>query len=493
MRKKQAIIIGSGFGGLAIAIRLQARGYNTLVLEKNSTPGGHAGQLKKNGYTFDLGPSIVTEPEIIEDVFKIAGKKMSDYFELIALDPFYKIFFHDKTSFDYSGDPIKMKLQLAKFSKADSQNYDKFMNYTSKLYKAVITEGLGSKPFYKIKDFLTFIPRIIWLRAFLPCYLTTTVFFRDFKTRFIFSFHTLFIGGNPFRAPGLFLMLPYLERKKGVWFIKGGMYKLVEAFVQILREIGGDIKFNSEVNEIVVDAGKVSGVRVNEKFYPADLVISNAHFAHTYKDLIPENKRRIWTDKKILAKKYSMSCFLIYIGVKKQYPQFIHHTLILSQRYKELITDIFDRHILPEDFSMYLHIPTRTDPTMAPVGSDSMYLLIPVTNLLGEIDWNREKERYANEIIDFIETKFKLKDFRSSIEVLELFTPLDFKEQRNNHLGAAWSLEPELFQIANFRPHNQSEEYKNLYLVGASTHPGGGLPGVLLGAEATEKLILGST
>lgn len=490
MKEKTAIIIGSGFGALSLAIRLQARGIKTTIFEKNAMAGGHAYQFKEKGYTFDMGPSLITEPDIIRSVFKSAGKKMEDYIDIVKLDPYYRIYFHDKTYIDYNGDVKAMQDQIAKFNKDDAKNYPKFLKYSSKLYKAVITDGLGSKPFITAWDFISFIPRALVLRGVLPAYFVTARYFKDFRTRFVFSFHTLFIGGNPFRAPSLFLMLPYLEKEQGVWFSKGGMYSLVEAFVKVFLEIGGEIHYNCEVSKIITKDKKAVGVEVNGKTYNADIIVSNAHFAHTYMDLIDQKERKIFTDKKIKNKNYSMSCFLIYIGVKKQYKEIFHHTLILSERYKPLITDIFDKKILAEDFSIYLHAPTRTDSSMAPEGCESMYVLIPVPNLKANVDWKVESATYTKKVLDFLENDFGLKDLQENIEVLRTFSPEDFKNQRNNFLGAPWSLEPSLFQIANFRPHNKSEEFKNLYLVGVSTHPGGGVPGVLLTAETTEKLII---
>jgi phytoene desaturase len=275
-----------------------------------------------------------------------------------------------------------------------------------------------------------------------------------------------------------------------VWFTKGGMYSVVQAFENLFLEIGGQIHTNSEVSEIVVRNRKAIGVIANGDFHQADLVVSNTHFAHTHLDLIKPEHRRKFTERKVRKMDYSMSCFLMYIGVKKQYPQLKHHTLILSERYKELVKDIFDRKTLPDDFSMYLHVPTRTDASMAPAGSESMYVLIPVPNLSGNTNWSEMAQPYAQKILTFLEENFGLEGLRENIEVLELFTPEDFQTQRNNYLGSAWGLEPKLTQSASFRPSNRSKEINGLYMVGASTHPGAGVPGVLLTAEATEKAIM---
>lgn len=486
---KKAIVIGAGFGGLAAAIRLQAQGLQVTLIEKNEKLGGHAYQIKKDGYTFDMGPSLVTAPDIIQDVFQSAGKNMEDYLELIYLDPFYRIFYHDGTQLDYTADGDKMKAQMAQFSEKDAANYDRFMDYIEKIYNAVIVDGLGARPF-GFGTLFEFLPRAIRLKALQPAYSVVKKFFQDPRNRFAFSFHPLFIGGSPFRSPSVYLMIPYLEKHGGVWFTKGGMYSVVEAFEKVFREIGGTVLTNCEASEIAVEDRRVTGVIANGEYHKADVVVSNGHFAHTYMELIKPEHRRKWTDRRVKKLAYGMSTFLIYLGVKKQYPRLLHHTLILSERYKALVKDIFDRKILADDFSMYLHVPTRTDAEMAPPGCESMYILVPVPNLDADIDWDEMAKPYADKIIDFLEKDFGLEDLRENIEVLELFTPEDFKHQRNNYIGSAWGVEPKMTQTASFRPGNRSEDIQGLYLVGASTHPGAGVPGVLLTAQATEKAIM---
>jgi phytoene desaturase len=482
-------IIGSGFGGLSLAIRLQARGFKVTIFEKNEKIGGHAYQLKKDGYTFDMGPSVITAPEIIQKIFDTAGKKMEDYLDIVRLDPYYRIYFNDKSYIDYNGDTDHMISEMSKFSKEDAANYESFMSYASKLHKAVIEDGLGGIPF--TPDILVkFLPEAIRLKALMPEFGTVKSYFKHPNNQFTFSFHPLFIGGNPFNAPGVYLMIPYLEKVGGVWFSKGGMYSLVQALEKLFIELGGEIKTNSPVQEILTEGRKAVGVKVNGEERRSDLVVSNAHFAHTYMDLIPAEKRRKWTDRKIKSKDYSMSCMVIYLGVKKKYPQLKHHTLILSRRYRELIEDIFNKKILADDFSMYLHVPSLTDPDMAPEGCESIYLLIPTPNLKADFNWSEIKEQFAQKVLTYLQDEFGMEDLKENIEVMELFTPEDFRDVRNNYLGAPWSLTPSLLQSATLRPHNKSEEFDNLYIVGVSTHPGGGVPGVMLTAEATEKAIL---
>ncbi|MYA70948.1 phytoene desaturase [Candidatus Poribacteria bacterium] len=486
--KQKIVIIGSGFGGLAAAIRLQAKGMQVTLLEKNAKVGGHAYQLVKDGYTFDMGPSIITAPDLIRPLFECAGRRMEDYLNLVKLDPFYRIYFHDGTSLDYTDDSEQMKRQMAQFSADDADNYEHFMAHTRQLYDAVITDGLGATAF-DLPTLLGFLPRALRLRALIPAYNFVKRYFDHPRHRFTFSFHPLFIGGNPFRAPAVYLMIPYLEKTGGVWFCKGGMYNLVRALEDVFKKLGGVVKTDAEVQQIIVENRRATGVIVKQEFYEADAVISNADLIHTYGELIQPEHRRKWSDKKLRKNQYSMSAFLLYLGVRKKYPQLKHHTLILSQRYKGLIDDIFDNKVLPDDFSMYLHIPSQTDPSMAPEGGESMYVLIPVPNLESSTNWENAKKAYTNKLLTFLEDDFGLTDLKRSIEVLETFTPSDFKRERNNHLGSAWGVEPKLTQTAYFRPHNRSEDIQKLYFVGASTHPGAGVPGVLLTAETTVKLV----
>ena len=485
---KKVSVVGSGFGGLAIANRLQALGCDVTIFEKREMVGGRAYQFKEQGYTFDMGPSLITAPEIIDSVFRAAGSSLEEHLDLIPLDPFYRIYFHDGTHIDYVGDPDGMKAQMQEFNKEDAERYDDFMNEIKGVYDAVISDGLGAKPFDSIKSMLEFLPRAMKLKAFLPVSAYAKRYFKDFRHHFMFSFHPLFIGGNPFRSPSVYIMIPYLEREQGVWFTKGGMYSLVEAMKNLFLNQGGSIRTSSEIDSINVVNGKVESVWSRGEEFPCDLVVSNADVAHTYKNLIRAESRSKWTDKKLDKLDQTMSCFLLYLGVKRKYPQLKHHTLILAQRYKELLRDIFDHKILPDDFSMYLHVPTVTDETMAPPDSESIYVLIPVANLEADIDWSKISRQFADRVIDFLED-WGMEGLREAIEVERLFTPLDFQSELNATLGNAFGIEPKLTQTAYFRPHNASEDVRGLYFVGAGTHPGAGVPGVLLSAEATEYSI----
>ena len=486
---KKAVVIGSGFGGLAAAIRLQARGVDTTILEKRPQVGGRAYQFKEKGYTFDMGPSLITAPQIIDSVFQAAGRNLSDYLDLMPLDPYYRIYFHDGSYLDYSGDAEAMKRQMAHFNPQDAANYDRFMEACKPIYEAVITEGLGAKPFDTVKSMLEFVPRAMKLGAIWNVTTLVNRYFKDPRHRFAFSFHPLFIGGNPFRSPSIYLMIPYLEKVDGVFFTRGGMYSVVQAMEQLFLELGGKIYTNHEVARINVEEGRVTGVRSRGDTIRADIVISNADVATTYKKMIAPEHRRKWTDKRLEKIDYSMSCFLLYLGVKKQYPKLKHHTLILSERYKALIKDIFDNKILADDFSMYLHAPTRTDPSMAPEGSESLYVLIPVPNLKADIDWSVQARPFADKVLEFLE-QWGMQGLRENLEVERIYTPVDFERDLGAYYGNAFAIEPKLTQTAYLRPHNASEDVKGLYFVGAGTHPGAGVPGVLLSAETTEKCIV---
>jgi phytoene desaturase len=373
---------------------------------------------------------------------------------------------------------------MARFDPRDAERFDDFLEAIEPIYDAVIGDRLGSKPFDTVGSMVGFVPRVLKLGAWRPVHSFVSKYFRDFRHRFIYSFHPLFVGGNPFSAPAVYLMIPFLEKEGGVWFTRGGMYSLVEAMGRLFTELGGEIRTEHEVTAIPVEGGRVTGAEAAGRFFPAEIVVSNGDVGHTYKHLVPAEARKRWTDRKVDRLHYTMSCFLLYLGTRKQYPQLEHHTLILSERYRELIRDIFDKKILPDDFSMYVHAPTRTDPEMAPEGCESMYVLIPVANNRSGLDWSAIRDRFADTVLEFLE-EWGLDGLRENLEVLHIFTPDEFASELNAMHGNAFAVEPRLTQTAYLRPQNRSEDVDGLYLVGAGTHPGAGVPGVLLSAETT--------
>ena len=484
-------MIGSGFGGLAAAVRLQARGFAVTLLEKREKPGGRAYQIRVGGYTFDCGPSIITAPDLIDDVFAATGRRSEEYFGLVPLEPYYRIFFADGRFFDYSGRPEMVERELAKFEPGAINSYQRFMAETGRIYERAFAD-LAHQPFLTLTDFLRVVPELARLRADRSVYQLVSRFFRDPALRTVFSFHPLFIGGNPFRASSIFSIVPYLERRGGVHFAMGGMYSLVEGMARRFRELGGELLCGTEVAEIVVERGRAVAVRASGgRRWPADAVVSNADVVWTYGRLIAPRHRRKYTPRKLAGFKQSMSCFLLYLGLDRRYDKLLHHTIVMSARYRGLIEDIFDRKVLADDFSLYLHAPSKTDPSLAPPGGESLYVLAPVPHLGARIDWARQARPFRDRVLEFLEDEFGLVGLRAAIRAERMFTPLDFRTELNAHLGSAFSIEPRLLQSAYFRPHNRSEDVERLYFVGAGTHPGAGLPGTLLSAEIADRLIAG--
>lgn len=485
---RKVIVIGSGFGGLAAAIRLQALGAKVTLLEKRPRLGGRAYRLQESGYTFDMGPSLITAPNILDAVFRRGGTSLEKELDLLPLNPFYRIFFHDGSRFEYNGDPLAMKEQMRGFNPRDADHYDSFMAAIAPIYREVIDKGLGAKPFHRAMTMLSFLPTVIKLGAWRTATGFVNRHFQDWRHRFVFSFHPLYIGGHPFHCPAIYLMIPYLERSQGVWYTRGGMTTVVEALAKTFQSLGGVIRTSAGVQSIETSDGRVTGVRVGDEYLPADIVVSNADLATTYRSMLPSVKRKKWTDAKLDKQHFTMSCFLLFLGVRKRFPKLAHHTLILAERYRELLDDIFGKKILPDDFSLYAHAPTRTDDSMAPPGCESLMILIPVANNASGLDWKNLSGTFADKIIAFLEA-WGLTDLRAHLEFQRVFNPDDFTHELGAHLGNAFGIEPRLSQTGYLRPHNRSEEVGGLYFVGAGTHPGAGVPGVMLSAEAAEACI----
>ena len=484
-----AIVIGSGFGGLAAAIRLRARGYETTILEMRDKPGGRAYVFEDQGFTYDAGPTIITAPFLIDELFALAGRRTEDYVPIVPVTPYYRIVFHDGRVFDYTGNEAEIIEQIKRFNPDDVPGYLEFVGKSRAIFERAFIE-LADRPFSSFTDMVRVAPDLIRLRSHESVYKLVSRYIQNPFLRQVFSFHPLLVGGNPFQSSSIYAMIHYLERKWGVHFAMGGTGALVQALVRLFTEMGGTLRLNAKVEELLVEDGTAAGVRLaTGEELPADLVVSNADVANFYKKAVPKTVRKKWTDVRLDGMRYSMGLFLIYFGTDRTWPELAHHTIVLTERYRELLEDIFQKKILADDFSLYLHAPTRTDPSLAPPGCECFYVLSPVPHLGGKIDWEAVKERYADAILASLEKLCP--DLRKHIVSKLIWTPLDFEQQLDAHLGSAFQFEPVLTQSAWFRPHNVSEDVKNFYLVGAGTHPGAGLPGVLSSAKLLERVLPG--
>jgi phytoene desaturase len=488
--RDRAIVIGGGFGGLATAIRLQAAGHAVTLVEARERLGGRAYQLKENGFTFDMGPSLITAPHLLEDLWKSAGRSLEEDVTLLPLSPFYRIYFRDGRYFDYWGTPAEDEAEIAKFEPRDVKGYRAFLADTKRIYERAFAD-LADQPFLTLSGFLGVVPELVRFGAQRSVYSFVSHYFRNPQLRMVFSFHPLFIGGNPFRASAIYSIVPYLERLGGVHFTPGGMYSLVEAMEGLFRSLGGQVRCGMPVEQILLHERRTTGVRLEDgTALQADLVIANSDVATTYLNLLPASSRQRTAARRLTSYHYSMSCFLLYLGINRNYAHLRHHTIIMPDHYQKLIHDIFDGQGIPDDLALYLHIPTKTDPSMAPPGSESLYVLAPVPNLAHGIDWEKEAPAFRDKIIHFLEQDAGLDGLEASIVTEHSFTPLDFASELRSYLGAAFSIEPTLFQSAYLRPHNRSNDIDGLYFVGAGTHPGAGIPGVLLSANITSRLVI---
>lgn len=488
--KKKIIVIGSGFGGLATASRLLAKGHEVTIFEKRDKPGGRAYTYNIDGFTFDGGPTVITAPFMFDELFEAAGKKREEFITFVPCDPFYRIFDAKGNHFNYNGDPSFILDEIRKQNPADVDGYQKFIHTTKAIFEKGFVE-LADQPFLKFTDMLRVAPDLIKLQSYKSVFRYVSQFIKDDFLRRCFSFHPLLVGGNPFDTTSIYAMIHYLEREWGVHYVMGGTGALVDALVNLIRQQGGQLHLNSEIEEIIVQNGQAAGVRLNNgTVHFSDIVVSNADVAFTYKHLIKKEHRRKYTDRKIERTKYSMSLFVIYFGTNRRYTDsvFAHHNIILGEHYKELLSDIFHKQKLAEDFSLYLHMPTLTDPSLAPEGHESFYVLSPVPHLGSDIDWSREAPRYRNAIMNFLEENY-LPGLQQHIVAEHTIDPRHFRDTLNSYKGSAFSSQPILTQSAWFRPHNRSEDVEHLYFTGAGTHPGAGLPGVLSSAKIIEKLV----
>ena len=487
-RRPHAVVIGSGFGGLAAAVRLGARGWRVTVLEKLEAPGGRAFVYRQDGFTFDAGPTVITAPFLLEELWALAGQRLCDDVTLVPVSPFYRIRFDDGATFDYSGDAAAMRAEVARFAPADVAGYERFLAASEAIYK-VGFEQLGHVPFSRWTDMVKVLPKLLRLEGWRTVWQLACKHVADPRLRVVLTFQSLLVGGNPFATTSVYCLIAFLERRFGVHFAIGGTGSLVSGLVKLIQRQGHSVRCNAGVTRILVDNGSASGVELsNGERIEADAVVSNADSATTYRHLLAPEHRRRWTDARIEAARYSMSLFVWYFGTRRQHPGVAHHTIALGPRYRGLLHDIFERKHLAADFSLYLHRPTATDPSLAPAGCDAFYALAPVPHLQSGTDWAREAEPFRQKVMRRLEATL-LPGLSSDLLSSRVLTPLDFQDRLSSFRGAAFGLEPVLSQSAWFRPHNQSEEVARLYLVGAGTHPGAGLPGVLSSAKVLDSVV----
>ncbi len=487
---KTAIVIGAGFGGLALAIRLQSAGIHTTLLEKRDQPGGRAYVYRDQGFTFDAGPTVITDPSAIEELFALSGRKIEDYVELLPVAPFYRLCWEDGTQFDYANDQADLDRQIAALNPADVAGYQRFLAYS----KAVFKEGylkLGAVPFLSFRDMLQVGPQLARLQAWRSVYSMVSSFVEHDKLRQAFSFHSLLVGGNPFATSSIYTLIHALEREWGVWFPRGGTGALVQGMVRLFEDLGGKLELNADVAAIDTSGNRATGVRLQDgRHFAADSVASNGDVVHTYDKLLAGHPRGRQEGKRLKGKRFSNSLFVIHFGLKRPQPQLQHHTVCFGPRYRELIQEIFKGQTLAEDFSLYLHAPCVTDPSLAPEGCSSHYVLSPVPHLgNAPIDWSVEGPRYRDRILAYLEEHY-MPGLREDLVTCRIFTPDDFRDELYAYQGSAFSLEPVLQQSAWFRPHNRDAQLGNVYLVGAGTHPGAGVPGVIGSAKATAGLMI---
>jgi len=486
--RPHAVVIGAGFGGLAAAVRLGVRGWRVTVLERLDAPGGRAYVFRQDGFTFDAGPTIITAPYLLEDLWEIAGRRMSDDVQLRAMDPFYRIRFDDGTWMACSADPEKTRAEVARIAPEDLAGFDRFLRDSEAIYR-VAFGNLADQPFHALGTLLRAVPDMLRLQGYRTVFGKVGDYFTNPKLRIAFSFHPLLIGGNPMTTTAYYCLIAHLERIHGVHYAMGGMGALVAGIADLIEGVSGRIRCNAEVAEITVERGRATGVRLADgEVLAADIVVSNADAGWTYSKLLAGHRRRRWTDRKVARARYSMSLFVWYFGTRRRFDDVDHHTMVLGPRYEGLLRDIFTRKRLADDFSLYLHRPTATDPSLAPPSCDAFYVLSPVPHLGSGTDWTMQAEPYRAAIQRRLEETV-LPGLGDCIATSRVMTPQDFRDRLLSVNGAAFSLEPQLFQSAWFRPHNRSEEVEGLYLVGAGTHPGAGVPGVISSARILDRVV----
>jgi phytoene desaturase len=487
---KRAIVIGAGFGGLALGIRLQSAGVMTTIVEARDKPGGRAYYWERDGFTFDAGPTVITDPACLKELWALTGRDMADDVELEPVSPFYRLNWPDGTNFDYSNDERELKREIAKLNREDVEGYAKFLDYSAGVYREGY-EKLGHVAFLDFASMVKAAPALAKYQAWRSVYSIVAKFVQSEKLRQALSFHTLLVGGNPFTTSAIYALIHKLERDGGVWFAKGGTNRLVAGMVAQFQRIGGTLRLDDPVTSIETLGDRATGVTTKSGWSgEADMVAANSDIMHTYRDLLATSRSAQRTRGSLERKSYSPSLFVVHFGVKGAWPGIPHHMILFGPRYKDLLDDIYDHGVLSQDFSLYLHHPTVTDPSMAPEGMSTFYALAPVPHL-GKfpVDWDEIGPILEERILAEVERRL-IPDLKDRIVTKFSYAPKDFAQDLNAHQGSAFSLEPVLTQSAWFRVHNRDDHIPNLYFVGAGTHPGAGIPGVVGSAKATAALML---
>lgn len=487
---KRAVVIGAGFGGLALAIRLQSAGVDTVLVEARDKPGGRAYYWEKDGFTFDAGPTVITAPDALEELWALSGHRMAEDVTLAPVNPFYRLSWVDGTQFDYSNDDAALAAEIAKLDPTDIAGYRRFLDYSAGVY-AQGYEKHGQVPFLDLMSMVKAAPDLARYQAWRSVYSMVSSFVKNEKLRQALSFHTLLIGGNPMTTSAIYTLIHKLERDGGVWCAMGGTNRLIAGMARLFERLGGTLRLGDPVVEIETLGERATAVltKRGERF-EADAVASNADLIHSYRDLLKGSRSAQRTAARLQKKRFSPSLFLVHFGIKGTWPGIPHHMILFGPRYKGLLDDIYDHGVLSQDFSLYLHHPTVTDPSLAPEGHSTFYALAPVPHL-GKfpVDWNEIAPVLEKRILDEVGRRL-IPDIHERIVTKFSYAPNDFRDDLNAHLGSAFSLEPILSQSAYFRAHNRDTSIPNLYFTGAGTHPGAGIPGVIGSAKATAALML---
>ena len=484
-----SIVIGSGFGGIAAALRLKAKGHKVTLIEKHPDLGGRARVFRKNGFIFDGGPTVITAPYLINELFELFKKNPKDYIKLSPLKVWYQFVFEDKSKFNYSGNENEMKAQIKELNKEDIKGYEKLVNFTKKIFDKGFTE-LADIPFDKPFVMMQQLPSLLKLKSYKSVYSLVSSYIKNEKLRRMLSMHPLLVGGNPFTTTSIYGLILYLEKKWGIHYSMGGTGNIIKGFEKLMNEVGIKVIKGNEVTKILSKNNKITSIQLdNLDYIDADNVICNADPPAVYEKLLDEKNNNSflfkWKKKRM---EYSMGLFVYYFGTKKIYDNVEHHTIKFGSKYKEHLDDIFDKKKLNNDISYYLHRPSATDKSMAPEGNDCFYVLVPVPNNQSGIDWSIEGDKMKKLIIDKMENDL-MPNLRSNIVEDFYLTPDYFEKDLNTKFGSGFSIQPKFTQSAYFRFHNKSEIYDGLYFVGAGTHPGAGVPGVLSSAKVLDKIL----